>query len=157
MALFWVAIKINSVFLWKFPFFSHVQAFSCEVSLVCRLKYPELFFFSFLFSNCCSVDHSVVCAVSGCYNKCFFALFRHSSIPCIDASTLSSMVTSSLPPSFLDTYSISQRGKPRCLSLWWDSDCRAWFRVVFVRDTFLSLFLSSPLVWWCPLPIFLNT
>ena len=27
-------------FLSSFPFLSHVQVFSCEISLVCRLKYP---------------------------------------------------------------------------------------------------------------------
>ena len=39
MALFCAAIRRNSVTLFRFPFLSHVQLFSCEISL-CRLKYP---------------------------------------------------------------------------------------------------------------------
>ena len=40
MALFYTAIRRDSVSLLKFPFLSHVQVFSCEISLVCRLKFP---------------------------------------------------------------------------------------------------------------------
>ena len=40
MALFWATIKRNSVSLLKFPFRSHVQVFSREISPICRLKYP---------------------------------------------------------------------------------------------------------------------
>ena len=81
--------------------------------------------------------------------------FMKSSNLCIDASTLSLMLANPLPPSFLDTYSfstsgvllfscpfplsstsimvpnISQRGQPRCLSLWWDFGYIVWFRVGF--------------------------
>ena len=39
MALFCAAIRRDSVSLFRFPFLSHVQVFSWEISLVCRLKY----------------------------------------------------------------------------------------------------------------------
>ena len=42
MALFWAAIRRNSVFL----FYSHVQVFPCEISLVCPLKCPSNCFYS---------------------------------------------------------------------------------------------------------------
>ena len=40
MALFCAAIRRDSVSLLRFLFLCHVQVFSCEISLVCRLKYP---------------------------------------------------------------------------------------------------------------------
>ena len=53
MAFFCVVIRRNSVSLLLFPFLSHVQVFSCEISLVFRL-----FFLPLLFSiYCYSVDH----------------------------------------------------------------------------------------------------
>ena len=39
MALFYAAIKRYSIFLMRFSLLSHVQAFSCEISLVCLLQY----------------------------------------------------------------------------------------------------------------------
>ena len=36
MALFCVAIRKDSISLLRFPFLSHVQVFSCEISLICR-------------------------------------------------------------------------------------------------------------------------
>ena len=47
MALFCAGIRRDSVSFLKFPFFSHVQVFSCQISSVCSLK--QLFFFPFLF------------------------------------------------------------------------------------------------------------
>ena len=41
MALLWAAIRRNSVPLQRFPFLIHVQVFSREISLVCRLKCPS--------------------------------------------------------------------------------------------------------------------
>ena len=50
MALFYAVIKIEAVSLLMFPFLSHVNVFSCEISLFRRLKYTKSsFFFSFLF------------------------------------------------------------------------------------------------------------
>ena len=40
IVLFCDAIRSDSVFLIKFPFLNHVQVLSCEISSVCRLKYP---------------------------------------------------------------------------------------------------------------------
>ena len=55
---------------------------------------------------------------------------------------------------------ILQGGQPRSLSLWFYFCYIVWFPVVFSfsRETlFKFFFLSSPLVWWCPLPIFPST
>ena len=46
MALFCVAIRRFLVSLLRFPFLSHIQVFSYEISLVCRLKYPYSHFSS---------------------------------------------------------------------------------------------------------------
>ena len=40
IASFWAAIKRDSFSFLRFSFLSHVQVFSCEISLVCRLKSP---------------------------------------------------------------------------------------------------------------------
>ena len=40
MVLFCVTIKRDSVSLLRFPFLSHVQVFSCEISFVCLFKCP---------------------------------------------------------------------------------------------------------------------
>ena len=68
-----------------------------------------MLFFPLVFSiYCCSIDHSVVCVVSGRCNWSFFVLFLMKSLSrLIDVSTLSQMVVSPLPPSFLDTYNLS--------------------------------------------------
>ena len=47
MALFCAAINRYSVSLLRFPFISHVQVFSCEISLVFCLKYPYNYFSSY--------------------------------------------------------------------------------------------------------------
>ena len=46
MALFCASIRSDSVSLLKFPFLSHVQAFSCEFSSLCRLRYLNSYFSS---------------------------------------------------------------------------------------------------------------
>ena len=40
------AIRGNSVSFFRFLFLSHVQVLSCEISLLCRLKYPYICFSS---------------------------------------------------------------------------------------------------------------
>ena len=40
VAAFCLPLKIDSISLLRFPFFSHVQVFSCKMSLVCCLKCP---------------------------------------------------------------------------------------------------------------------
>ena len=50
MALFCVAFRRDSVFLAQFPLLIHVQVFSCEISILCRLKCPySCFSFPFCF------------------------------------------------------------------------------------------------------------
>ena len=86
-----------------------VQGFSCKISHDCRLKCSHLFFLPFLFSGC-FVDACLICIVSHHCNKslsAFCMLFILSSSSCIDVATLSWMLTSPLPPSFLDTYGLS--------------------------------------------------
>ena len=69
LGLFCAVIRRDSVSLLRFPFFNHVQAFSCEISLVCRLKYPyscfPTLFVSLLFLFCWSL----------CYLYCFWSLY----------------------------------------------------------------------------------
>ena len=73
MALFYAAIKRDSVSLFRFPFRSHVQVFSCEISPVCRLKYPySCFFLPFLFPcYCCSICLYVAIAATGDFSLLF--------------------------------------------------------------------------------------
>ena len=59
MALLWADNKRDPVSLLRFPFLCHVQVFSCEISLVCRLMcpyssflFPIFVFWSFLFCWC---------------------------------------------------------------------------------------------------------
>ena len=47
MVLFCAAIRRDSVSLSSFSFRSYVQVFSCEISYVCRLKYPYSCFSSY--------------------------------------------------------------------------------------------------------------
>ena len=56
-----------------FPFLNHHQVFSCELSLVCRLKYPySCCFYPFLIRS----HHCVVCIVFGRCNYSFFIVFN---------------------------------------------------------------------------------
>ena len=52
MALFWSAIKRDSISLFKFLFPNHIQVILREISLVCRLKYP----YSYFFPHFCLLD-----------------------------------------------------------------------------------------------------
>ena len=68
----------------------------------------ELFFFQFLFSGyCCSAGSRVV----SIFLLAVISFSTHFSLllssHCIDASTMSSLLVSPLPPSFHDTYSLS--------------------------------------------------
>ena len=121
-----------------FPFPSQVQVFWCEMLFINRLKRPELFFFPFLFpSYCHSVVHRVVSTVNSPLS--YFPMW--SSSRCIEASTLSSMLVSSLPHSFLDTYSLSM----------WSLGCNALCMVISFLVLW-SICLSSSLVHFrkCP-------
>ena len=89
-----------------FPFLSMSKISRTRIRLSHEMS-TQLFFFLFLFSgNFCSVGACVVYIVSGrCYQS-FCALFMLFSRHCIDASTLSSVLATSLPLPFLDTYSL---------------------------------------------------
>ena len=109
MALFCAAIRRDSVSLLKFPFLSHVQVLSCQMLFISRLKRPWSCFSSYfcflVFVILLSVMLSVLFLVAVISPpSCFF---MQSSSRCMDASTLSSMLASPLPPSFRDTYSPS--------------------------------------------------
>ena len=65
MVLFYSAIGRDSIFLLRFPFFSHVQVFSCEISPVCLLKYPYS----------CFLPISVSWLLSFCWTLCCMCCF----------------------------------------------------------------------------------
>ena len=53
--------------------------------------------------------------------------------------------------------SIVQVKPPICLWFWWDFSYTIWFQVAFWfsgDSLFYFYFISSAIVWWCPLPIF---
>ena len=107
MALFCVAIRRDSVSLLRFPFLSHLQVLSYEILFVCRLKYPYRCFSSYF---CLLVI--VVLFIIVLFVLFLVAVIRLSMLFLmlslsrrIDASTLFSMLASSLPPFFLDTIS----------------------------------------------------
>ena len=82
-------------------------------------------------------------------------------MPCVMSSTFlsSGLFVLVLALSILRMVSTILEGRPKCLSLWWNF-CRAvWFQEFSssVWNTLFLFFLSSPLVWWCLLPIFLST
>ena len=103
MALFCVAIRKDSVSLFRFPFLSHVQVFSCETLFIAwnvhKVVLPPIFGYF------CSVDACVVCVVSGCCNQFSSALFLCSLL--VVVWTLFPMLASPLYPSFLGTYILS--------------------------------------------------
>ena len=93
--------SLHLLFCWLVPFLSHGQVLSCEILFISRLKPPtELFSFTFLLVS--AIMLSIVLSVSFLVTimsppACFCKL---SSSRCIDASTLSSMQVSPLPPPF---------------------------------------------------------
>ena len=65
----------------------------------------QLFFFPFLFPSCCSSgDLCFLCFFLVAVICLSFLFFMLSSYRCIDVATLSPILASRLPPSFLDTY-----------------------------------------------------
>ena len=114
MALFCAAIRKDSISLLRFPFLRHVQVFSCEVPLVCRLKYlyscfASHFCFLIIFAQLILVLSVLLLVAEIRLPLRFFIL---SCNRCIDSSTLSWIFASPLPP-FLDTYSLSTSSQ-RC-------------------------------------------
>ena len=109
MALFCAVIRRDSVSFLRFPFRSHFQVFSCEISVVFCLKRLYFCFFSYFCFLVIFVLLLLVVSVLFLVDvisflPCFLML---SSCRYISASTLSWMLASSLHPSFLDTYNLS--------------------------------------------------
>ena len=109
MALFCAAIRRDSVFLLKFPFLSHVLISSCEMLFISHLKHPWICFPSHFCFQVVVIVLSIVLSVLFLMavinpRSCFS---MSSSSRCMDVSTLSSMLASPLPPSFLGAYSLS--------------------------------------------------
>ena len=109
MALFCAAIRRDSVSILKFPFLSHVQVLSYEMLFISHLKRPWSCFpshFCFLvFVILLSIVLSVLFLMAVISPLSCFSMW--SSSRCMDVSTLSSMLASPLPPSFLGTYCLS--------------------------------------------------
>ena len=107
--------------LLRFPYLSHVQVFSGEISLFVggnahRVVFLPIFVF-WLFFFCWCLCLMLVSFLTG-YNQSSPSSFLcNSSSCCIDVSTLTSMLESLLPPYFLYTYSLS------VLSLWCNALC----------------------------------
>ena len=112
MELFSATIYRNSVSLFRFPLYNHVQVNSCAISFVCIMKCPFRwgFFSSFLLSRF-NNSYFPVCS---CIIIFFFLLlvatinislllFAYSSIPWLTASTQSSILAYPLPLYFLVT------------------------------------------------------
>ena len=101
--LFCAAIRKDSVSLLRLRFLSRVQACSCEISLVCPLKY----LYSFSSSHFCfpAIFILLLLVLSVMFLvrvvSLTLRLFMQSSSHCIDASTLSWMLASPLLPFFL--------------------------------------------------------
>ena len=108
MALFCATIRRYSASLLKFLFFRYFIVLS-YISWVCILKYPYSCFSShswflvivvlFIFM----LSELLLAAVISLF---FLSFFMKSSIPRIDASTLSKMLTSPFRLSFFDTYGL---------------------------------------------------
>ena len=61
MALFWTAIRKDSVSLLRLPFLSHVHVFSWEMSLVSRIKIHTVVFLSiFAYGYFRSIDLHII-------------------------------------------------------------------------------------------------
>ena len=101
MALFGDSIRRDSASLSGFTFHNHVQFFSCEVSLTCHLKYPYSCFSSHFCFLVIFILLMLMLSVLFLVPVSFFLrTFLMLSSSRIDASTLSSMPTSPLPPLF---------------------------------------------------------
>ena len=108
MVLFCVAIRRDSVSLLRFPFLSHIQVFSCEMLLISHLKRPYSYFSShFCFLVIVILLVFMLSVLFGDCNQSSSALFYvvfKLSYQCVNAVVNAG---SPLPPSFLDTYSLS--------------------------------------------------
>ena len=161
LALIWLSLKAlfcaskrrDSVSLVSFTFFGHVNVFSCEMSLVSRLKCPYSCFTSHFFP---------VIVVPLLLAFWVFFLVTVICLPSrflsrsIDSSTLSSMLASPLL-SFFMTYNLSTSSlwcKAVCIVIsflvfWFvslsSSMIQEWSRVSYEED---SLLLGSCFILW---------
>ena len=81
IALFWAAIRRDSVSLSRFPFICHVQVFSCEISHVCRLKC----LYSCFSSHFCFLVIFVLFILALSVISFHRQFFMYSSSRCVDA------------------------------------------------------------------------
>ena len=105
---------------------SHVQFLSCEMSFVYRSKYPKTCFTSqfYFLAIFLSVDACVVCIDTGGCNQSSSTLVNVIFESLYWWLNVTSLMTSPLPASFLDIYSLST------LSLW----CKALCKVISFLD-----------------------
>ena len=139
MTLFSTAVRRVSLSLLRFLFLNHIQVSLREISLICRLKCPYSCFASQFYFLVISVPMMIMLSVL--FLMALPPRLCKSSSHCIDASTLAWMLLGPLPPSFLDTYSLS------VLSV--------GYKTLYIVITFLvlwSICLSSSLVHFknCP-------
>ena len=108
MVLLWGTTRRDTVSLLSFPFSSlRPRILEWGVSCYSFKRSVQLFFFLLIFSGYFhSADPHVVSIASGGYNQSSTALIYVVFQSCIDALMLPSMLASSHPPSFLDTYSL---------------------------------------------------
>ena len=145
MALFCTAVRRDSVSLWKFPFLRHVQVLSWEMLFISRLKRPWSCFpshFCFLvFVILLSIVLSVLFLMAVISPRSCFSML--SSSRCIDVSTLSSMLASPLPPSFLNNPLVTVPKAPITISI----------IVTFIFHSLFNVHVITFLVLWsiCPL------
>ena len=127
MALFCAAFRKDSVSLLRFPFLSHVNVFLCEISLVCRLKYPYSCFSSHFCFLVIVVLLIFMLPVLQLVFLCTFYVGFESSYWCIDA--IFNVVESSFSSSCLSMSSLG---------------CKALCIVIILSsDLFLEVFSSS--------------
>ena len=189
MTLFCVAMRRDSVSLVRFLFLSHVQVFSCEILLICRLKYSytcftshfcflvivvllilvlfvfavislSLIFFMYSLSRFIEVSSMLMNPLPTFFLAhivCPYHLWDKRAYAPSRSFCFSGLFVKVLPSSTLRMVPSILRGKqPRCLYLWWDFWYIVWFWVLFLFFWCIrfKFFLSSPLIWWCPLPVF---
>ena len=94
MALFYAAIRRDSVSLSMFPFLSHVHVFSCEMSLVSRLKRTQ-----------------------SCFSSHFYFLVIVVMLIVVSL-VLILVAVISLPPCFLCSLRVVVSMRQRCLQCW---------------------------------------
>ena len=84
-ALFCSAIRKDSVFLLRLPFPNYVQVFLCEISSVCRLKYP----YNCFSSHFCFMLHVLFLVTVISLSLVIFYIVCKSSCRCIDVIIIS--------------------------------------------------------------------